>query len=361
MTVAIEKEKETTEQKISKSSGNATQKYSEQLEKESEDIINQMYHPDKVKEQEEVAKKTEAEAEAKKIPVEDPAEKKKPEEKKDPAEETITAGQDDTLETLKEKLKKSEERRSNTQSEFSKRETAERSKDSVFNATIEALKDTIASLKNTTATTTDTAKQEAAKEKDIKANLGELDAQFKTLENIDPDIAKPIKALFEGMAGQITGLQTQLKTTTEAFSKSTASNEEEAHFGKIESAHKGYEALMDTEPFKDFIEALPNYIKRVAKYDIEEGSAESIIELLDTYKETIKDPEAIKKLEKEKKIKLAEGLINPGSDDAKNFKKDDAIPVKYTRKSLRAMLPEEYKEKEADIDYHASIGNIPDQ
>ena len=351
MTVA-EQEKETVEQKIAKSSGNETEKYSKQLEDDVDKLITEVYHQDKVKEENPAEEKE---------PVKQEKEEEEEIESLEVNEKNITISEDDDLETLKEKLSKSEERRKNTQSEFSKREQAERDKEKVYNATIEALKDTIASLKNTADTPSVTKTQEAAKDKDIKAGLGELGEQFKTLENIDPDIAKPLKTLFEGMSDQINGLQTKLRSTTEAFSKTAATNDEEIHFAKIERAHNDYEDLIETDAFKSWIDSLPGYVQKVANSDLEEGTAEDIIELISDYKRSIRDPEKEKKIEREKKVKLAQGLINPGTDGSKEIKGDDATPVKYTRKMLKAMSPKEFAEKEADIDYHASIGNIPDE
>jgi hypothetical protein len=360
------------EEKIAKSSGNETEKYSKALEDETDRLINQVYHPEKLEAEETENKEKEAAKEATK----DPEKKELPPEEKSPGEETeqtakkeeqeieeIVADDNDTIEALREKLAKSENRRKNTTSEFTKREQRERDKEKEAKAVIDALNQTIANLKTTSDKTTETKSQEVAQDKEVKSGLADLGEQFKTLENIDPDIAKPLKTLFEGMASQITGLQTELKSTAEKFNQSTAISSEEIHFGKIERAHPGYEQLIDSDEFNSWLDSLPSYMSKITRDKVDkDGSAEEVIEIFDTYKSTLKDQTDTSRLtQKEEKLKLAENLTGPDKEKSKFIKQDTIPTTKYTRKMLRAMSKEEYAEKEADIDKEAAAGRIPNE
>lgn len=358
------------EEKIAKSSGNATQKYSKALEDETDRLINQVYHPEKLEAEETEKKEKEKEAakepEKKELPSEEKPSVEEPEQsakKEEQGTEDIVADDNDTIEALREKLAKSEERRKNTQSEFTKREQSERDKEKEAKAVIDALKQTIATLKTTTDRPTETKHEENIQNKAVKSVLEDLGDQFETLENIDPDIAKPLKSIFEGMANQITGLKTELKSTAEKLSQSTAISSEEMHFAKIERAHPGYEELIDSDEFNGWLDSLPNYMSKITRDKIDkDGSAEEIIEIFDTYKSTLKTPTDInKQTQKEIKLKLAENLTGPDKEKAKFIKQDTNPTIKYTRKMIRAMSPKEYAEKEADIDKEAAAGRIPNE
>jgi len=368
-----ETKEETLQEKISKSSGNDTEKYSAELEKEAEKLLNQAYHPDKNKEVIEEEENEEAEGEKEEEETKEPEANAEAEEKKEEAsdkkEETgeIVPDDTDTVESLKEKLLKSEQRVSDNRKAFSasKKELSEERLAS--KAVIENLNQTVLGLqkKIDEISVTDTAKETKAAHKEIKKDLADLDKQFEVLDKIDPDIAKPIKQIIENLTGEITDVRAELKNRTEADKKTAQEIADEKHYSAIENAHKDWEDIVDSQEFEDYIESLSPRNKRLARQDLNQGSAENIIELFDDYKTAIGKPIQTNNKNNgqdnnDKNLKDIEKMVNPEIRKTKEIRTGPTI--KYTREMIQresAKDPNWFAKNEAAIDVEMAAGRIP--
>ena len=382
-----EEEAKTASEKISQSSGDDTQKYADQLEANSDKLITQLNE-----QREETGKKAEeqvdelnknldteeetkkAEEEGGKSEEEAGKEKEKPDEKKEEeVDDEIKPDDDDTLESLAEKLTKSEKRVKDNRTAFTKNKQEVREQGIATNAVIENLNKTVLDLqeKFKEKATATTAEEGKVADKEVKKELVNLNKQFEILNNVDPDIAGPIKEIIKGLqdtySGEITSLKTELKSKTESDQKSAQQVSDDTHYGKIEAAHSDWEDVVDSPEFDAYIEALSPRQKILARQDIENGSAENIIELFDDYKvvagitkEETKEPDTTKTDAKAKKLKEASNLVNPVLNKSKEIK-TSGTKIKYTRSMIKAMGPEEFKKHEPEIDKELAAGRIPDR
>ena len=391
MAVETEEKKEpTTAEKLAKSSGANTDKYSEQLEAEADSMLDEIYRPEKF-EEDQKAKKEEEDTEAAKQAEEEKEEKKEEDTEKEetekkeakPAEDKkdevvddeIKADDEDTVAELKDKLVKSEQRVKDNRKAFStsKRELSDERIAS--KAVVDTFKQTIEDLQGSISQKAEagTKQEEKVADKEIQESVIDLKEQFEKLNNIDPDIAAPMKEIIEGLTGSITGLKgqisslkTEIKSKEESASKTAQQTADDAHYAKIDDAHPDNEEITGSDEFNDYVEGLSPRNKRLAQQDLEGGSAENIIELIDDYKEsagikTEKTKEADTTTTKETKNDKTEKIktmIGPNLNKSKEVK--TCKKVIYTRAMLKEHLgdPEWFAKHEAAID--KEIGNIPE-
>lgn len=385
----VKEEEKTTEEKLAKSSGTDTAKYADQLDDDADKLIDQMNKAreeegkkaeeqmaelNKSLEEEEEAKKTEEEKKETEDGKEKEAEKK--EEKKPDADDEIKPEDTDTVESLTEKLVKSEKRVKDNRSAYTKNKQEIQKKEIASQAIVDNLNQTVFDLKTKVdeLAKTKTVKEEKTTEKEIKKTLVNLDKQFETLKNVDPEIAEPIKQIIESirdsyadgitdLTNQVSTLKTELKNSTDNAQKSAQQTADDAHYGAIEAAHKDWEAVVESPEFNEYIDTLSPRQQVLAKQDLESGSADNIIELFSDYKaavgiakEETKKPDTSKTDAKAEKLKAAANLVNPVLNKAKEIK--TGPKVKYTRSMIKAMNPVEFAKHEADIDIEAAAGRI---
>lgn len=386
MVINVKEEEEAVgEDNLAKGFDGKAPKSPEELEREADDIINQAYHPEKyeadqkTRKAEEETKATKQKEEEKEEQKEEqkeeeeyPGKKEKPAEEKKEVEavidEEITTDETDTIQTLKEKIARSEQRvkenrkaQSNAKKELREERIASKAIVETFNQTIKDLQNSISHKAEAS-----TKWGERVAEKEIKESIVDLKQQFETLNNIDPDIAAPIKEIIESLTGQIGKLQTELKTKTETDNKTAQMSANEAHFKKIDDAHPDNEEITGSDEFEEYIEGLSPRNKRLARQDLESGTAENIIELLDDYKKATgialktENPKDTNAPVRDNKVEKAKTMVGPNLNKSKEVK--TSKNVKYTR----AMLKEHhgdaqwFAEHEAEIDREMAAGNIPD-
>lgn len=345
-----------TEDKIAQSTGNETEQFSQELEDDADQIIKDMYpdnYPDEDKEKKDVKK------------VED---KDTGDDDKDDLEDDDKDGEEDgedddeegneSVQDLLDKLGTSEKRVKDTRKEFTKKsqELSEYKQKTIdLEETVFTLKTKMEELVNSQQTKS----EEKKTEKEIKKEASNLTDQMKEIEAVDPDLAKAMAPIVDGMLGQIKGLQTQLKTSEEKqvereekAENDKAEAEANAHFKKLDDAHEGWEAMMKTKEFEKYLRALPPRLKRLAILDLKDGKAEDIIEIFNDFKgDEEEDDKGEKKLDKANK--MAGPKVRKSKEINRGVKK-----MKYTRSEIAAMEPLEYAEQEADIDKAMQDGLI---
>lgn len=386
----------TTQEKLAKSSGAETDKYAAELEDEADDMINKRYHPEKF-EADQKAKKEAEDAEAAKLKEEEadateekPTEEEKKaeaedtekavDEKKDEAvvdvEEEITSDDDDTIARLKEKLLKSEQRVKETRTVYSKSQKDLKAEKVASNAITERFTETIEKLQSGLDQKSEagTRQEEKVADAEIKESVVDLKEQFDKLNNIDPDIAAPIKEIIQGLTGKITGLngqisslKTEIKTKEDNANKTAQEIVDEAHYGAIDKAHPDNAEIFDSVGFEDYLSSLSPRHERLARQDIKDGSAENIIELFNDYKKEIgitseetEEPDTTTTTDaKAEKMKRAAKMVAPNLDKSKEVKTSKR--VKFTRAMIReevAKDPTWFERNEAEIDKELAAGNI---
>jgi hypothetical protein len=345
-TVIADRKEETTEEKLAKSTGADTEKYSATLEADADALIETMYG-----DKEEPEKKAEAAPEKEEEP-----------EKEEKAEEII-ASDDDTMEVLKEKLERSEKRVRDNQSAYTKNRQDLKDQKTESEAVISGFKDTINELqqKLIDRPNTETKSEKEKTDGDIKGTISDLTIQFEALESIDPDMAKPIKEIISSLNGQISGLKSELGKKDDAAVKSAQQIADEKHFGAIDKAHPGWEKVLDSADFETYKETLSPRQKKLVDLDLDQGSAENVIEIFDDFKaysnddtETVKTDD--KSDAKSEKLAAAKKMANPDLKKSKSIKTSST--PKFTRASIKAMSPEEFLKNEAAIDEEMAAGNI---
>jgi hypothetical protein len=358
---------ESTEEKLAKSTGEDTVKYADALEKEADDIINDLYN----KEEDDDEKDKDDDKN-------DGTDKEPDQEDKDDGDDTGDDDEDseanaevkdgtpqnkdaddnleDTIESLREQLTKSQKQVKDNKGEFTRR-----SQDlSEANKRSEHLEQNIFDLKNEVQDLkTSTGKPTTSKEKEevVKSTI-DIAAQLDAIKEVDPDIAKALTPVFQGLVDQVSSLQNEIKTNSEKATSTTKELLEDAHFRKIDNAHEGWEDVMRSDDFKDYVNGLSKRQKRLALQDLESGSAEDIIEVFSDYKSTqnIEDDGDVAS-KKKKKVDQARKIANPKFNKSKDTN-TKAVKFAFTRSEIAAMSPEEFAKNEAAIDIAVANENI---
>jgi hypothetical protein len=173
------------------------------------------------------------------------------------------------------------------------------------------------------------------------------------MEQVDPEMAKAMKPIVESMFGQIDGLKDDLATEKENARTKAVDDANDAHFNKIDNAHDGWEATMQTPEFAEYLQQLNPRAKRLAMLDLKGGSAANVIEVFDEFKEyqgADDDGES-------DKVKLAKKLSNPTNKKSKNID-TGARKMLFTRTQINNMTDAEYAKNEDAIDQAMANGQI---
>lgn len=284
------------EEKISTSYGNTTEEYSKALESEVDQLIINTYHSEEEDDNQDESK----EADEKKEPEEDESKEQeeetaKPEEeeqdkavakeeKEKQEDDYLTKEDQDTINDLKVKLEKSEKRVRDARTKLTKTTQELINKDNAKDAVIENLNQTIFELRRKLLEKEprDVSDEKETK-KTTKTRHADIDTEIDKLKDVDPDIVAPIKNIISGLVGQIDVLQNNLKDKVETDEKKALDNEQELHFDKLDRAHSDWEFVIDSQEFNDWISGLSSRDQRHAKRELDEGTAEEIIDLISEY------------------------------------------------------------------------------
>lgn len=346
---------------------NDTEAYLATLEKEAEDIIKQTYHQEEDKEED---KKEDKDGEEVKTGNEEKGEDAKPEvpDGKDeevyvedikedkPETDSDDASDNIEIEKLREQLAKAQKQAKDNKGEFTKRsqDLAEATKRSQYlEQNIFDLKNEIADLKSKLGQG-GTSKTEAQ----IIKSTSDINERLKAIEEIDPDIAKAITPVFQGLVEQVETLKDELKVSTEKSVKTANELLEEAHFKAIDDAHPGWEDIVESEEFKEYIGNLSPRQKRLAVHDLQNGSANDIIEVFSDFKSTQSTNDSISPEDKKKeKVNKASSIANPKFNKSKDTNINPQT-FKFTKSEIAAMTPEVFAKKEKEIDDAMARGLI---
>jgi hypothetical protein len=358
--------KSKAEQKIATSTGNATDKWADKLEKEAEDLINEVYHStgedegdkdgvsndnEEDNNEEDVENKDEGEGGVKEPDSEDTETGEKDKETDD-TESDKSPGEPD-IETLQTERDRFEKQAKDNKAEYTKGQ--QRLKEALGRT--EEMEETIFNLRaklDGLSSTEQTTKQEKQTEKDIKKDLVEVSDQLKAINEIDPDIGKAMTPVIEGLIGQIKNLETQVKDGTATAKRTAEEIANDAHFGKLDRAVPGWEDTVKSEEFIEYVDNMSARQKRMALQDLKDGSAEDIIEILKDYNDSL--PEIVKANNKKEKVKEASKIANPNLNKTKEVKTSEVF--EFTRSEIAKMEPTEYAEKEEAIDKAMAKGLI---
>jgi len=334
-------DKLTTEEKLAQSTGNDTEKFGKQLEDEADELIRQAYGGDKADEndadgEDDDGEKGDKEGEAEGNGSDDQDADK---DGSEDSEKVI----DPEIKELLGKLDKSEKRIKDTRADHTRGRQElkdEKSRNSELEDTVFKLKTQMEALQNA-----QTAKQEVKTEKAVEKTSGALADQIAAMEKVDPEMASAMKPIVEGMFGQIDGLKDQLATEKENNANQKIQDENDRHFRKIDKAHDGWENTMQTPEFASFLQDLSPRAKRLAMLDLDNGSAENVIEVFDEFKASQKTEEDAG----ESKLEKAQRLSNPDNKKSKNI---DTRTKKmlFTRTQINNMSDAEYAKNEDAID-----------
>jgi hypothetical protein len=333
-----DKKKESAEDNIAKSTGNDTLQMSQELEDEADELIKQAYGGDE-------DDKTGKDDKEKNI---DPDDKEVDKDGSEDGEEAVKI--DPAITDLLDKLNKSEKRVKDTRADHTRgrQELKEATdKTSELEDTVFKLKTQMEALQNA-----QTVKQEARAEKVVEKTTGALADQIATMEKLDPDMAAAMKPIVESIVGQMDGLKEDLATERENAKNKAIEDANDAHFDKIDSAHDGWEATMQTPEFAEYLQQLKPRAKRLAMLDLKGGSANSVIEVFDEFKEFQGGDEG-----ESDKIKLAKSLSNPSNKKSKNI--DTGVKkMLFTRSQINNMDDAEFAKNEDAIDRAMASGQI---
>lgn len=337
---------ENEEQDIAKSQGNETKEMADKLESEADDIINQMYHQEDDADDD----KTGDNAGADDNDAEDKDEDDGDGSGDNDADDSDNDKTDEVDDKELDKVKKLEKRVRDTRSEFTKKsqELADTNRQmSTLQQTVIDLQTQMSDQANATQ---QTKAEEKKAEKAIEKNKVDLKDKLSAIRDVDEDLANALEPLIGGLVSEVDTLKTTIATNEQARQAKEIEDYNTNHYGKLDTAHKGWQKMMETDDFKDYLDDLSPRDRRLADMDLDGGTAEQVIEVFDAFKVTQKseknltaDEKKARKLEKANKMAGIKGNkskdINTGSHT-----------FKFTRSEIAAMSPKEYAEKEPEID-----------
>lgn len=176
-----------------------------------------------------------------------------------------------------------------------------------------------------------TQEKSKAKKKADSLPDGDDDEVLKEFIEEFPSLERPIKALAMRMAKQV--VESELKELKPKFEKiddleKTIEEDETAeHFRLIEEAHDDYKEIMKSGKLEEWIEAQPSFVKAGLEKVVQEGTAKEVIEMFDTYKESMglskpskTQDQSGKKSKKAKDMMAVDG--SPSKPNTKAGKKD---------------------------------------
>lgn len=358
-----DKTEETAEDKIATSAGNETEVMAQTLEDEADQLIKDAYGGDDKdgKGNDDTSGVGKDDKDANKADKDDEANDNKggsqdtDEDNNEDGEKDEVKRLDPEIVALLGKLEKSEKRVSDTRADH----TRGRQELKEANTKSLELEDTVFKLKTQVEelTKASTAKQEQKTEKAVAKTTGVLEDQIAAMEKIDPDLAATMKPIVEGMFGQINDLKADLATEKQEAKNKKIQDDNDTHFLKLDTAHDGWEATMQTEEFGQFLQGMAPRAKRLALLDLKGGTAENIIEIFDEFKDSQGSDDNDVDTKKSDKLEKAKSLSNPTNKKSKNID-TGTKKMLYTRSQINAMTNEEYAKEEDAIDKAMAAGQI---
>ena len=148
-----------------------------------------------------------------------------------------------------------------------------------------------------------------------------------------PSLEGPIKVLIKRQAGKMVKTELdKIRPILEKAEESSKVTEEEAevrHFETIDKAHPDWKNIWESGALKTWIDNQPKFLQTSLNLVIEEGDAEEIVEMFDSYKKAtkrVKKPDNLGKTSKKDKLKGLEAVETQSGGppkQKKKIKKDD--------------------------------------
>lgn len=198
---------------------------------------------------------------------------------------------------------------------------------------------------------------EARKKAEQPPATDSADKDYQDLESLKdayPTIINPLLNQLKTLKGLVQGVTAEVDSVKKGVSK-TAEDQRlkderdaqeaaaKAHFDAIRKVHSDLDAINASDDFQGWLSRQSSLIQRAA----EEGDANEVIEVLDRYKAAVG---------KTRKLQEAEEESDPSTPRSR--KQPSTKKPKFTRAQIAAMSPQEFSEKEAEIDAAVVAGEI---
>jgi hypothetical protein len=189
------------------------------------------------------------------------------------------------------------------------------------------------------------------------------DAELQAIAEEYPSIAKPFIKVINSLNKQLKIVGDKVATVEGTVNKTVSSIQQddenskmEAHFAAIREAHPDAFKLYESDDFKGWLDRQPPAFALIMK----QGSADDVIYVFDQYKKavgTIEDEEQPNKGGQDKLAK-ARAAATPSVRQVRTDPTKKPTKPTFTRKQIADMSPEEFEEREAEIDEAIADGRI---
>ncbi len=127
---------------------------------------------------------------------------------------------------------------------------------------------------------------EAMKAEGDSQDEGKTDTLSESMQDLlddYPEAAGQIKELMESNSS----LSQKIGELEKVLENLNAENETARHFARIRDAHKDFETIFQSPEYEGWVEKQPAFLRASIQAVYERGTAEQVIELLDTYKQAV--------------------------------------------------------------------------
>ena len=187
-----------------------------------------------------------------------------------------------------------------------------------------------------------------------KADSGQDTATLESLIDEYPTIIGPILARLKVMEGKVSAVEGSVTQQAQTETQNRERAAQEAHFNAIKAAHPDYISVANSEEFQGWLDRQPGayriflYGDGLAKSRTSKGgSAAEIISVFNAYSRAIGKTKQTAEAIDASTPSLRRANTNPTK-----------ARVTFTQAQIKAMPPEEYAKREAEIDLAMAEGRI---
>ena len=174
------------------------------------------------------------------------------------------------------------------------------------------------------------------------------EGDLKSLMEDYPDIAKPL-------ISKINSLENQLNNTTQTQEQREEERVMAEHVAAIKAAHPDLDEVRTSDDFQGWMSRQSNFYQRIA----EEGSAEDVVELLNSYKKAVgyDTPIVDKSSKKAAKLEAAKKVADPKLPKTRQSSSGNS-KTRFSVDEISRMTPKQFEKYEKEIDKAYSSGRI---
>ena len=174
------------------------------------------------------------------------------------------------------------------------------------------------------------------------------EGDLKSLMEDYPDIAKPL-------ISKINSLENQLNNTTQTQEQREEERVMAEHVAAIKAAHPDLDEVRTSDDFQGWMSRQSNFYQRIA----EEGSAEDVVELLNSYKKAVgyDTPIVDKSSKKAAKLEAAKKVADPKLPKTRQSSSGNS-KTRFSVDEISRMTPNQFEKYEKEIDKAYSGGRI---